>query len=285
MFYEVSHTTRYLYSAPVFVEPQMLRLRPRCEASQQLHRYTIQTAPAAAGMTEGVDGWGNPATWAWFTGEHPELTIRTEFIVETRRPNPFDYIIPSPAQGRLPPAYGPEQGALELFLRPAEDHTAVRAFAEATAVEADGELIGFLTTLTGRIYGLCTTVFREEGAPLPASTTLTERQGSCRDLAMLFVECCRQAGVAARFVSGYQEGDPAQERREMHAWAEVYVPGGGWRGYDPTHGLVVADRHVALAAAADAAGAAPSSGTFRGTGATSSLQTRIQLRATEDPPS
>jgi transglutaminase-like putative cysteine protease len=62
------------------------------------------------------------------------------------------------------------------------------------------------------------------------------------------MEICRAMGLAARFVSGYQEGDVEQDNRDLHAWAEVYLPGGGWRGYDPTHGLAVSDRHVALAA-------------------------------------
>ena len=74
--------------------------------------------------------------------------------------------------------------------------------------------------------------------------------GSCRDYAVLFMEVCRAMGIPARFVSGYQEGDTEQESRDLHAWAEVYLPGAGWRGYDPTLGLVVSDRHIPLAASA-----------------------------------
>jgi transglutaminase-like putative cysteine protease len=91
------------------------------------------------------------------------------------------------------------------------------------------------------------------------------------------VECCRLQGIAARFVSGYQEGDQNAGERFMHAWAEVYIPGGGWRGYDPTHGLAVADRHIAVAAAADARFAAPIEGIIRGTGATSSIEAEIKI--------
>lgn len=95
------------------------------------------------------------------------------------------------------------------------------------------------------------------------------------------MDACRAVGLGARFVSGYQEGDPEQERRDLHAWAEVYLPGGGWRGYDPTHGLAVADRHVALAAGMRPALAAPITGTFRGTGASSRMQTDIKINVSD----
>ena len=87
--------------------------------------------------------------------------------------------------------------------------------------------------------------------------------------------CCHSAGLAARFVSGYAHVDDHGDH-ELHAWAEVYLPGGGWRGYDPTHGLAVADRHVALAAAALPADAAPVSGAFRGS-AGATLQTTVDV--------
>jgi transglutaminase-like putative cysteine protease len=93
---------------------------------------------------------------------------------------------------------------------------------------------------------------------------LTGRAGSCRDLAVLFCAVCRAVGVAARFVSGYECGATSMEHAYMHAWAEVYLEGGGWRGYDPSRGLAVSTFHVPVAAAADAQLAAPVSGTYRG---------------------
>lgn len=78
------------------------------------------------------------------------------------------------------------------------------------------------------------------------------------------METCRAVGLAARFVSGYQEGDPNAAERHLHAWAEVYLPGAGWRGYDPTHGLAVADGHIALVASALPKSAAPVTGGVRG---------------------
>jgi transglutaminase-like putative cysteine protease len=94
------------------------------------------------------------------------------------------------------------------------------------------------------------------------------------------MDACRAAGLATRFVSGYQEGDPTRAERELHAWVEVYLPGAGWRGYDPTYGVPVADRHVAVAAGLTPRAAAPTSGTFRGTGTGSTLRTEIRMRVT-----
>lgn len=112
---------------------------------------------------------------------------------------------------------------------------------------------------------------RLEPGVLPPQRLLAERVGSCRDLAVLFVEVCREAGIPARFVSGCQEGDPDVPEAELHAWAEAYLPGIVWRGYDPTHGLVVTDRHIALAAAPEPEQTMPLIGTFRGTGAASTI--------------
>ena len=92
---------------------------------------------------------------------------------------------------------------------------------------------------------------------------------------------CRAVGLAARFVSGYQEGDLAQASHDLHAWAEVYVPGGGWRGFDPTLGLAVSDRHVAISAAVDPQQAAPVSGTLQpAQQVETNLETQIKLVST-----
>jgi transglutaminase-like putative cysteine protease len=94
--------------------------------------------------------------------------------------------------------------------------------------------------------------------------TLREHDGTCRDLTVLFCAACRSAGIAARFVSGYECEAATQDSADMHAWAEVYLPGGGWRGYDPSQGLAVSTSHVAVAAAANPAMAASVSGIYRG---------------------
>jgi transglutaminase-like putative cysteine protease len=153
----------------------------------------------------------------------------------------------------------------------------VAEFAATIAAGVNGQILPFLSELSRRIHQEIDMPIREVGQPLPAEQTLREKRGACRDASVLFMECCRSQGIAARFVSGYQEGDNEAERRYMHAWAEVYLPGGGWRGYDPTHGLAIADRHIAVAASARPEMAAPTRGTFRGTGAASRMHTDLKI--------
>jgi len=109
--------------------------------------------------------------------------------------------------------------------------------------------------------------------------TLASRTGACRDTAMLYVAACRSLGLAARFVSGYSMHHPEEvSEHELHAWAEVYLPGAGWRGYDPSLGLAVADGHVVLTAAPDHHLAAAVSGSYRGTGVGSSMRYAVEVR-------
>ena len=144
--------------------------------------------------------------------------------------------------------------------------------------KTQGQTLDFLNQLTTRLHRSTEKVTRTEpGIQSPAETLSTQR-GACRDLALVFMVACRQVGVPARFVSGYQQGDPDEPRRDLHAWAEVFLPGFGWRGYDPTHGLAVADAHVAVAASALPQNAASITGTFRGTDATSTLEHLITLQ-------
>ena len=104
---------------------------------------------------------------------------------------------------------------------------------------------------------------RAEGAAWSPERTLVAGGGACRDVTALFMAACRSVGIAARFVSGYQaEADTPDGRRHLHAWPEAFLPGVGWRGFDPTHGLPVTDGHVALCAAPDQAATMPIEGGF-----------------------
>ena len=281
MFFEGVHRTSYVYSAPVFLEPHTIRLRPRSDPRQTIHRFDIAMTPTPDGVTEGIDVYGNDVDWAWFSGTHSTLDITTRFAVETRRENPYDFIVPTLEAAKLPPVY-PDTDRTSLFpyMNPTAD--APYEFAREIATSVDNEFVVFLRELASRIHATHSTIVRPEGDPLPPAVTLAARQGSCRDLAVLFVEACRSVGVAARFVSGYVEGDP-EGGRDLHAWGAAYVPGAGWRGYDPSFGLAVTNGHVTLAAAATPAGAAPVDGAFRGS-ATAQLTHHIEHETSAAPP-
>jgi transglutaminase-like putative cysteine protease len=203
-------------------------------------------------MAESIDLDGNNITKLWFTNPTEGLNIQIMAKVETYRANPFNYLL-EPLAITLPfdyPSFLLKQ--LQPYLQPYSfiSDSAALELAQTILQETNNNTLDFLFALNQRIYESCQYITRETGEPWQAGITWRKQQGSCRDLTVLFMEACRSIGLAARFVSGYQEGDPEQVERDLHAWVEVYLPGGGWRGYDPTHGLAVSDRHISLAASA-----------------------------------
>lgn len=296
MLLSISHITRYRYSQPMFLEPHEVRLRPREDSWQRLHEWNLDVEPAPAGRSQCAGADGTPTTMIWFDGTHAALTLTMSAVVETRLANPFDFII-HPAEGlALPMRYdesltralgpmlaGPGQSVCYdwqgLALPPSNP---VAAMSLEVAQTAGGRTIDFLTGLTARLHRDIRRIVRPDGPPMPAFKTLAMREGSCRDTAVLFMAAAQAHGLAARFVSGYYNpaaGDQEADAHELHAWAEVYLPGAGWRGFDPTAGLACAERHVALAASPQAALAAPVTGTIRGE-AQSAMTAEVTIRET-----
>jgi transglutaminase-like putative cysteine protease len=275
--FEVAHLTRYTYERPVLLEPLIVRLRPRSDIFQRLVAFDLAVDPQPEGMSEMLDAEGNTLSQVWFLGLASMLTLRTTFAIETLRTNPFDYIVLDPEGLRMPMTYREaDRRALAHYLQPPDDPE-VQAFAKDVLVASGGGATSFLGELCQRIASMAQEV-RPTGDPMPAGQTLALRRGACRDMAVLFIEACRAVGVAARFVTGYEMGDPGSNERDLHAWGEVYLNGAGWRGYDPSQGLAVADRHVTVAAAADPAEAAPTLGSYRGTNVASTMDTMITVK-------
>jgi len=275
---EIIHKTHYEFSEPVFLEPHVLRFQPRADGAQLPLEFHLDVDPPPAGTSTFLDVAGNPVTSVWFEGRRQSLTIVAQSTTRTLRDNPYDFLLDR-TRTLLPVDYGADAAALEPYLRrrrvsagPADP---LSVLAARMRDAARGELVPMLSSLNRTLCDRVKLMRRQEGDAWPAERTWEMRCGACRDLAVLFIEVCRSLGVAARFVSGYE--DHGQEAAELHAWAEVYVPGGGWRGFDPSRGLAVGERHVAVAAAAQAPGAAPVEGTFRGDGATSQFSAEIHL--------
>jgi transglutaminase-like putative cysteine protease len=278
----VAHTTVYRYDQAVDLGPHVVRLRPRDDGSQKLVCYDLRIHPEPEIRAEGTDQDGNVVTHAWFREPVRSLELHSLFTVDTLRANPFDFLFSEKSMATLPMEY-PE--AVRPVLAPYCVADAVEAqvteFARAAAQAAGGKTVGFLVELNSRIQRRLRAIDRSEGPARSASETLQAGEGACRDFAVLFCAACRALGLAARFVSGYEceaARDPAHAY--MHAWAEVYLPGGGWRGFDPSRGLAVAASHVPVAAAVEPALAAPIAGTYRGA-ATSTMETSIRMEASE----
>ena len=272
MRFSVRQTTTYRYSIPVFLEPHTIRLRPRSDPSHRELSWEMAIEPEPVRIGWALDAEGNSVAYAWFNDLQASLHITSSFTLATHRNNAFDFLWIDDSD-RLGFHYQ-EHANLTRFLHPSPSPGALTT--EILAI-AGGGTANFLNLLNQRINQSFKVVIRETGHARSPEETLSLGEGACRDLTVLFVSCCRDAGLAARFVSGYQAGDPDTEERHLHAWAEVYLPGGGWRGFDPTLGLAVTDQHIAVATAPSAAGAAPISGSFRGTGATAELETLIHL--------
>lgn len=275
MRFEVDHTTRYRFSAPVFLEQHQFRFRPRSNSWQQLTRFSLEVDPAPAGAAENLDIEGNDVTSAWFFDLTDHLTMTARFEVETLRTNPFDFLPSDPHT--IPMRYPAELTPLLAPYTTHESSEPLRQYAEAVANGAAHDAPSFAAHLARRLHEDCRQVLRLEGDPWAPEYTLSRGEGACRDLAVLYAALCREVGLAARFVSGYCPADET-EPNELHAWAEVYLPGGGWRGFDPSLGLAVADGHIAVASAPAAELAAPVSGSFRGEAVAAPIETTLTIR-------
>ena len=262
MLYNIIHRTIYTYNQPVWLQPHLIRLQPRTDAWQQLHSFSWIIDPIPETVSQIIDLDGNNLIKVWFTKATERLELKFITQVETKKTNPFDYLL-EPWAVKFPIDYPSSLLAqLQPYLQPYSRFLdpLVLELAQEIDLEVNGNTITFLSILNQRLYESCDYITREKGEPWSAGVTWRRKRGSCRDLAILFMEVCRAMGLASRFVSGYQEGDVEQDNRDLHAWAEVYLPGGGWRGYDPSHGLAVSDRHVALAASSSPSYAAAITG-------------------------
>ena len=276
----VQHRTSYRYSGTVGLEPHVIRLRPRTDASIRLVDYALSIDPAPRIQADNLDPEGNVITHTWFDGSTDHLTITTRIVVDTLLTDPFRFLIAEPDRA-LPYAYAPDFARrLEQYRRPPDAAPRpVRELALEAAHESKRNQATYSRVLATMIHERFTLEGRDDGDPQTPEVTIASGRGACRDLATLFVECCRTMGLAARFVSGYCYTGDTTHPADLHAWGEVFLRGGGWRGYDPSQGLAVADQHIVLAAAAEPPAAAPVTGTFRGDGITHTFDTQVHIRA------
>ncbi len=270
----VKHTLYYTYSDLVFLEPHIIYLHPKANPHQQVMGFSLIVEPTPSMLVHNIDAEGNHQHIAYFRENTNYLTVSVDMTVRSDDFNVFEFVLFPFETERLPFQY-PE--VLKKYLHPYLIRegvtTYVEQYARQTAAVAKWHTIPFLTTLCNNIYQDFMYERRDVGAPLPPEHTLIGRKGSCRDFAQLFVACCRSVGIAARFVSGYLYGNTLQQH-DLHAWAEVYLPGAGWRGFDPTDGKAIMNNHVYLASSADPQLIPPVAGTFRGK-ARSSLQAEV----------
>ncbi len=265
----LQHLTRYEYSRPVWLSPHLLRLKPAAHCPAPIEAYSLKVTAARHSLHWQQDPFGNFVARVAFTEPVPALTIAVEMIVTIEGNNPFDFLLEDYAQ-EFPFAYEP---GLKKDLSPYLELDGQGPLLGQWLGETDRSrqgTIDFLVGLNGRVHrDIAYTIRLEEGVQTEEET-LALALGSCRDSAWLLVGILRSLGLAARFVSGYwvqldaeeqtPDGPVVKDLLALHAWAEVYLPGAGWLGLDPTSGLLAGADHLPLACTPSPAGAAPVTG-------------------------
>ena len=272
---QLVHRLTYTYDAHVSLGEQRLCLRPRGQGHQRLIEHQLTVTPQPSHSHDLLAASGDAIQRVRFLGSTDQLTIEASSLVETISSAPLLDCF----NGLEPPLPYPKgqlnsdlQGALAGWLPNGQHDPSAVELAQDALMGSNQQAIPFLQQLMEIIQDRVKYTQRHIGPAWPAGRTLRERVGSCRDLAWLMVECCRTVGLPARFVSGYHLADPAPDNYDLHAWTEVYLPGAGWRGFDPSAGQEINDRYIVLATSSKPVLTAAVSGTFSGpTGTKSEL--------------
>ncbi|MCW8893579.1 MAG: transglutaminase family protein, partial [Deltaproteobacteria bacterium] len=250
--YKILHRTYYNFSSPVLLEPHALRLRPREGHELRIESLALEISPSAT-LRWHRDVEDNSVAIATFTEPTSQLSIESNVIIQQYNQAPLDFLLADYATD-FPFAYTPEDRILlSPFLKSPVNNIKSPLTEWVANLCPSGEKIqtySILQRLCCQIQQELSYRIREEPGVQSAMETLSCKTGSCRDFANLFMEAARQLGLAARFVSGYLHAPPSEiDLGATHAWAEVYLPGAGWKGFDPTIGEIVGTDHIAVAVA------------------------------------
>jgi uncharacterized protein (DUF2126 family)/transglutaminase-like putative cysteine protease len=270
------HTTRYVYDRPIAPSPHVVRLRPAPHCRTPILAYSLKVTPAEHFLNWQQDPFGNYEARLVFQKEATELVFDVDLVADMTVVNPFDFFLEEGFE-HYPFVYPPTlKRDLEPYLRSGAFGPQFAAFVERarTAAGNGRRCVDVLVDLNMLVMkSLRYDIRMEPGVFLPEET-LVRGHGSCRDFAWLLVQTLRQLGLAARFVSGYSiqlkadekplRGPSGVERdsTDLHAWAEVFLPGAGWVGLDATSGLFAGEGHIPLACTPDPETAAPIVGSF-----------------------
>ncbi|MES2520018.1 MAG: transglutaminase family protein [Bacteroidota bacterium] len=276
---KIEHELLYEYSDAVHLEPHYLYLQPKENSLLALKSYQLEIDPQPDFLANNLDATDNTQQIIFFSKPSKKLQIKATSIIETTEFNPLSFVYHPFENSQLPIQYNDR---LQQMLLPYLTKDGITTLIDQTARQIAGNVnwntTSFLTELNRFINGFAYEI-REEGQPNSPEITLLSQTGSCRDYSVLFMSMCRVMGIAARFVSGYYFATHAEnpdEEQYLHAWVEVYLPGGGWRGFDPTQNCLVSGKHVPVGTSAISEMVTPVHGTYRGS-ASSTFQTKVKL--------
>ncbi len=267
----IYHLTHYRYDRPVTLGPQTIRLQPAPHSRTRVLSHSLKVSPAGHFVNLQQDPYGNHLARFVFPEPVTELKIEVDLIADMTVYNPFDFFV-EPEAEHWPFDYPEDiRDDLSIYLKCEPAGPRLTEFL-ASIDRSRVNTVDFIVALNARLQREIGYIIRMEPGVQAPDETLVAAKGSCRDTGWLLVQIFRHLGLAARFVSGYLiqlkpdlvslDGPPGTDHdfTDLHAWCEVYLPGAGWIGLDPTSGLLTGESHVPLAATPHYRNAAPISG-------------------------
>ena len=267
----LNHVTHYRYDRPIMLGPQVVRLRPAPHSRTRILSYSMRVDPAEHFTNWQQDPQSNYLARLVFPDKTTSFRIEIDLVAEMSVLNPFDFFV-EPSAEHFPFEYDAE---IAKELAPYRIKLPPTPLVEAYVASIPRDKIpmnDFIVSVNQKLQRDIGYLVRMEPGVQTPEETLTKASGSCRDTGWLLVQVMRHLGVAARFVSGYLiqlksdvkslDGPSGTEVdfTDLHAWCEVYLPGAGWIGLDPTSGLLAGEGHIPLACSPDPGSAAPVSG-------------------------
>lgn len=289
----VHHKTVYSYDRPTDLSPHVFRLRPAPHCRTPIQAYALHISPKDHFINWQQDPFGNYLARVVFPEKTRELSVEVDLVAELTVINPFDFFVEEYAE-MFPFRYDDQlEESLKPYLEIREKGPLLEAWL-ADVDRSEQKIVDFLVALNQRVQRDIAYEVRMEPGVQTCEETLSSARGSCRDSGWLLVQILRRFGLAARFVSGYLvqltadvksldgPSGPENDFTDLHAWAEVYIPGAGWLGLDPTSGLFAGEGHIPLACTPDPASAAPVTGWTSPCETTFTFSNSVQ-RLHEDP--
>ncbi len=289
----IHHLTHYKYDRPVSLGPQIIRLRPAPHSRTRVISHSLKVTPANHFVNFQQDPYGNWLARYVFPELVDELRIEVDVVADMTVYNPFDFFVEESAE-IWPFEYGEDlRPDLVIYRTPEPAGPRLQAWLDGID-RSPKRTVDFVVDLNRRLSQEIKYLIRMEPGVQSPEETFERRSGSCRNSSWLLVQILRHLGLAARFVSGYLiqlkpdlvalDGPPGTDHdfTDLHAWAEVYLPGAGWIGLDPTSGLLAGESHIPLAATPHYRNAAPISGVASFANVDFSFDMRVE-RVSEHP--